>query len=116
MHDRLMQVATDRRGDGRRAVQRALMSPSRSPQLKGMSCLPPFKKWIAVSSSHWKTCMALRIRVSARAEAQIHKLDQWRAVHRLAAPDAVLHDVHAALSLLAQQPGIGTLTSHPPPD
>ena len=53
--------------------------------------------------------MALRIRVSARAEAQIRKLDEWWGVHRLAAPDAVLHDVHAALSLLAQQPGIGTL-------
>jgi plasmid stabilization system protein ParE len=52
--------------------------------------------------------MALRIRVSARAETQIQKLDQWWAVHRLAAPDAVLHDLCTALSLLAEQPGIGT--------
>jgi hypothetical protein len=38
----------------------------------------------------------------------IRQLDQWWAMHRLAAPDAVLNDIEAALSLLAQQPGIGT--------
>jgi plasmid stabilization system protein ParE len=52
--------------------------------------------------------MALRIRISGRAAAQIRQLDQWWAMHRLAAPDAVLNDIEAALSLLAEQPGIGT--------
>jgi plasmid stabilization system protein ParE len=51
--------------------------------------------------------MTLRVKVSARAAAQIHKAAEWWAENRPAAPGAVRTDVGEALALLAQQPGIG---------
>ena len=51
--------------------------------------------------------MALRVKVSARAASQIHKAAEWWAENRPAAPGAVRTDIGEALTLLAQQPGIG---------
>lgn len=52
--------------------------------------------------------MALRVKVSARAALQIRQAAEWWAENRPAAPGAVRTDVGDALSLLAEQPGIGT--------
>jgi plasmid stabilization system protein ParE len=52
--------------------------------------------------------MARRVRISARAEANIRALSRWWAEHRLSAPGAVADDLEAALTLLSEQPGIGT--------
>lgn len=51
--------------------------------------------------------MALRVKISARAAAEIRKADAWWAENRTAAPGAIATDFAAAVSLLAQQPGIG---------
>lgn len=51
--------------------------------------------------------MTLRVKVSARAASQIHKAAEWWAENRPAAPGAVRTDIGEALTLLAQQPGIG---------
>jgi plasmid stabilization system protein ParE len=51
--------------------------------------------------------MTLRVKVSARAAVQIRKAAEWWAVNRPNAPGAVRADIGAALTLLAQQPGIG---------
>lgn len=51
--------------------------------------------------------MTLRVRISARAAAQIRKAAAWWADNRPAAPGAVRIDIADALVLLAQQPGIG---------
>ena len=51
--------------------------------------------------------MALRVKVSARAALQIGVAAEWWAQNRPAAPGAVRKDIGEALSLLAQQPGIG---------
>lgn len=53
--------------------------------------------------------MTLRVKVSARAELQIRKAAEWWAENRQAAPGAVRTDIGEALTLLAQQPGLGTL-------
>lgn len=49
----------------------------------------------------------LRIRISARAAAQIHKAAAWWQLNRPAAPGAVRIDVDETLRLLSMQPGIG---------
>jgi len=51
--------------------------------------------------------MALRVKISARAAAQIRKAAGWWAENRPAAPGAVRADIGEALALLAQEPGIG---------
>lgn len=51
--------------------------------------------------------MALRVRISARAEAQIQQAAQWWAENRPAAPGAVRIDIGHALVLLSRQPGMG---------
>ena len=51
--------------------------------------------------------MALRVRISARAAAQIRETALWWAENRPAAPGAVRKDIGEALALLALQPGIG---------
>lgn len=51
--------------------------------------------------------MALRVKISARAAAEIRKADAWWAENRTAAPGAIATDFAAAVSLLAPQPGIG---------
>ena len=52
--------------------------------------------------------MALQVRITQRAVAQIEAAERWWSVNRLKAPDAFLDDLQAALQLLAIQPGIGT--------
>lgn len=51
--------------------------------------------------------MALRVRISARADAQIRQAAQWWVENRPAAPGAVRIDIGHALALLARQPGMG---------
>ena len=51
--------------------------------------------------------MARRIRISARAAVEIRRAADWWVVNRQAAPTAVGTDFAEALSLLAEQPGIG---------
>ena len=51
--------------------------------------------------------MVLRVKISARAAAQILEAAQWWAENRPAAPGAVRKDIGEALALLALQPGIG---------
>lgn len=51
--------------------------------------------------------MTLRVKVSARAAAQIRKAAEWWSENRAAAPGAVRKDIGEALVLLSQQPGIG---------
>ena len=51
--------------------------------------------------------MALPVKISARATAQIEKADAWWADNRPAAPGAVRNDLAEALMLLARQPGVG---------
>lgn len=51
--------------------------------------------------------MTLRVKVSARAAAQISKAAEWWAENRPAAPGAVRTDIGEALELLARQLGIG---------
>ena len=52
--------------------------------------------------------MPLRLKISARAAAQIRRAAEWWADNRPAAPGAVRIDIGEALALLAQEPGIGT--------
>jgi plasmid stabilization system protein ParE len=51
--------------------------------------------------------MALKVVISARAAAQVRQAAQWWSTHRPAAPDAIATDLRGALTLLAEQPGIG---------
>ena len=51
--------------------------------------------------------MTLRVKVSARAAAQIRRAAEWWSENRPAAPGAVRIDNGDALALLAEQPGIG---------
>ncbi len=53
--------------------------------------------------------MALRVKVSARAAAQIRVAAAWWAENRSAAPGAFRNDIEDALNLLAHQPEIGAL-------
>jgi plasmid stabilization system protein ParE len=48
-----------------------------------------------------------RIRITARAAAEIQRADAWWRKNRLSAPNAVNEDLKAAFSLLVLQPGIG---------
>lgn len=50
--------------------------------------------------------MALPVRVSARAAAQVRQAALWWAENRPAFPGAVRADIREALALLAQQPRI----------
>ena len=52
--------------------------------------------------------MALRVKISARAAAQIRKAAAWWAEHRPGAPGAIAHDLEESVALLAEQPGIGS--------
>lgn len=51
--------------------------------------------------------MALKLRITLRAAAQIEKADHWWSENRLSAPDALREDIKAAFGLLVQQPGVG---------
>ncbi|MFO1268861.1 MAG: type II toxin-antitoxin system RelE/ParE family toxin [Rubrivivax sp.] len=51
--------------------------------------------------------MTLRLRITARAAAEIERADAWWREHRLAVPDALRKDLRAAFELLVLQPGIG---------
>jgi plasmid stabilization system protein ParE len=51
--------------------------------------------------------MALRVRISARAASQVRRAAQWWAENRPSAPGAVASDFAEAVTLLAEQPGIG---------
>ena len=52
--------------------------------------------------------MTLRVKVSARAAAQIRRAAAWWAENRLSAPGAIAHDLEESIALLAEQPGIGS--------
>ena len=52
--------------------------------------------------------MTLRVKISARAAAQIRRAAKWWTENRPAAPGAVRIDIGDALALLAEQPGFGT--------
>jgi len=52
--------------------------------------------------------VALKLRITLRAAAQIEKADQWWSESRISAPEALREDLEAAFGLLVQQPGIGT--------
>ena len=51
--------------------------------------------------------MALRVKVSARAAADVRRAAAWWLENRLAAPGAIATDFSEAVALLAEQPGIG---------
>lgn len=51
--------------------------------------------------------MALRIKISARAAAEVRHAADWWLANRPAAPGAVGLDFAEAVALLAEQPGIG---------
>jgi len=51
--------------------------------------------------------MALQVRISARAAAQVRQAAQWWQENRPSAPGAVRADFGEAIALLAEQPGIG---------
>jgi len=51
--------------------------------------------------------MSLRVKISARAAAEIRRAADWWFANRPAAPGAVGADFAAAVALLAEQPGIG---------
>lgn len=52
--------------------------------------------------------MTLRVKISARAAAQIRRAATWWAEHRPSAPGAIAQDLEESLALLAEQPGIGS--------
>jgi len=51
--------------------------------------------------------MALRVRISARASAEVRRAAEWWLAHRPAAPGAIGTDFSEAVALLSEQPGIG---------
>lgn len=51
--------------------------------------------------------MGLRIKIAARAAGQIQQAAHWWAANRPSAPNAIHTDFGEAVSLLAEQPGIG---------
>jgi plasmid stabilization system protein ParE len=55
---------------------------------------------------------ALKLRITARATAQIERADRWWAKNRPSARDAVLEDLAGALRILVQQPGMGVKVSN----
>lgn len=52
--------------------------------------------------------MALELRVSRRAAADIERIVNWWAENRPSAPGAVRKDLKAALAVLLEQPDIGS--------
>ena len=52
--------------------------------------------------------MALTVRIKPRARREINEAAEWWSQNRLAAIGAVSHDLHEALKLLLEFPGIGT--------
>ncbi len=55
--------------------------------------------------------MTLRLRISARAAAEIERADAWWRENRLSAPGAVREDLKGAFRVLLRQPGIGLKVS-----
>ena len=53
--------------------------------------------------------MALQVRISARAAAQVRRAAEWWQSNRPSAPGAIGADFGEAIALLAEQPGIGAL-------
>jgi plasmid stabilization system protein ParE len=51
--------------------------------------------------------MTLRVKISRRAAAQVEGAAEWWRLNRPAAPGAIATDIGAAVSLLAEQPGVG---------
>ena len=51
--------------------------------------------------------MTLRVKISARAAAEVRKAAAWWAVNRPSAPGALGADFAGSVALLAEQPGIG---------
>ena len=51
--------------------------------------------------------MTLRVKVSARAAAEVRRAAEWWLANRPAAPGAVATDFAAAVGLLSEQPGLG---------
>ena len=51
--------------------------------------------------------MALAVRISRRAAAEIQRAAAWWQENRPAAPHAIATDFSEAVALLAEQPGIG---------
>jgi plasmid stabilization system protein ParE len=51
--------------------------------------------------------VALRLRITRRAAAEIERANAWWSENRLAAPHAIRIELRRALALLAMQPGIG---------
>ncbi len=51
--------------------------------------------------------MRLRVKISARAAAEIRRAAEWWLANRPAAPAAIGTDFADAVALLAEQPGIG---------
>ena len=52
--------------------------------------------------------MALRVKISARAAAQVRRAAAWWSENRLSAPGAITQDLEESVALLAEQPGIGS--------
>lgn len=52
--------------------------------------------------------MALTVRIKPRARREINGAAAWWSANRLAAVGAVSHDLHEALDVLVEFPGIGT--------
>ncbi len=52
--------------------------------------------------------MTVRLRISARAVAEIERADAWWRENRQSAPGALRQELKAAFELLLQQPGIGS--------
>lgn len=51
--------------------------------------------------------MTLRVKISARAAAEVRQAARWWLTHRPAAPGAIGTDFAESVALLAEQPGIG---------
>jgi len=51
--------------------------------------------------------MPLRVKISARAAAEVRRAAEWWLNNRPAAPGAVADDFAASVALLAEQPGLG---------
>lgn len=52
--------------------------------------------------------MALIVQIKPRARREINEAAAWWAQNRLTAVGAVSHDLHEALKLLVEFPGVGT--------
>jgi plasmid stabilization system protein ParE len=51
--------------------------------------------------------MTLRVKISARAAAEVRRAAEWWLANRPAAPGAISADFAEAVALLSEQPGIG---------